>query len=106
MVSSTLKMKHAERLGALLEADVEPHQGELNAAIWWGGMWVSSASKVSASSSVAEVGRIPHPVGDGARRPPIICWTECSRVGEPSWPRKYFWATMLVAFRRTTSGNW
>ena len=24
--------------------------------------------------------------------------TECSRAGDPSWPRKYFWATMLVAF--------
>ena len=29
---------------------------------------------------------------------PIICLTERSRAGEPSWPRKYFWATMLVAF--------
>ena len=29
---------------------------------------------------------------------PIICLTERSRSGEPSWPRKYFWATMLVAF--------
>ena len=29
---------------------------------------------------------------------PIICLTERSRSGEPSCPRKYFWATMLVAF--------
>ena len=29
---------------------------------------------------------------------PIICLTEFSRSGEPSGPRKYFWATMLVAF--------
>ncbi|MEZ5061582.1 MAG: hypothetical protein R2700_08735 [Solirubrobacterales bacterium] len=29
---------------------------------------------------------------------PIICLTERSRSGEPSGPRKYFWATMLVAF--------
>jgi hypothetical protein len=25
----------------------------------------------------------------------IIWRTECSRVGEPSWTRKYFWATMF-----------
>jgi hypothetical protein len=41
----------------------------------------------------------------------IICLTDCSRVGEPSWARKYFWATMLVAFcdtRRswTTALTW
>ena len=27
-----------------------------------------------------------------------ICLTEVSRSAEPSRPRKYFWATMLVAF--------
>src|SRR4029078_9515458 len=28
----------------------------------------------------------------------IICLTERSRVGDVSWPRKYFWATMFVEF--------
>ena len=36
---------------------------------------------------------------------PIICLTERSRSGEPSGPRKYFWATMLVAFCDQVSGN-
>ena len=36
---------------------------------------------------------------------PIICLTECSRAGLPSWPRKYFWATMLVAFCDQVAGN-
>ena len=31
--------------------------------------------------------------------------TECSRVGESSCPRKYFWATMFVAFCDHVAGN-
>ena len=34
-----------------------------------------------------------------------ICLTERSRVGESSWPRKYFWATMFVAFCDQVFGN-
>ena len=36
---------------------------------------------------------------------PIICLTERSRAGELGWPRKYFWATMLVAFCDHVVGN-
>ncbi len=36
---------------------------------------------------------------------PIICRTECSRSGELSLPRKYFWATMLVAVWLQNVGN-
>ena len=36
---------------------------------------------------------------------PTICFTECSRCGDPSGPRKYFWATMLVAFWDHDFGN-
>ncbi len=35
----------------------------------------------------------------------IIWRTEVSRSGEPGWPRKYFWATMLVAFWVQLLGN-
>jgi hypothetical protein len=35
----------------------------------------------------------------------IICFTELSRSGEPMRPRKYFWATMLVAFWDQLLGN-
>ncbi len=34
-----------------------------------------------------------------------ICLTERSRVGEVSCPRKYFWATMFVAFCDHDFGN-
>ncbi len=35
-----------------------------------------------------------------------ITWRrELSRCGVPSVPRKYFWATMLVAFRDQVTGN-
>ena len=36
---------------------------------------------------------------------PIICLTERSRCSVPSWPRKYFWATMFVAFWDQVFGN-
>src|SRR3954469_9518834 len=36
---------------------------------------------------------------------PIICLTDDSRSGEPIRPRKYFWATMLVAFCDQVFGN-
>ena len=36
---------------------------------------------------------------------PTICLTERSRSGELSWPRKYFWATMFVAFCDHDAGN-
>src|SRR5215207_9262427 len=35
----------------------------------------------------------------------IICLTELSRSGESMRPRKYFWATMLVAFWDQLLGN-
>jgi len=35
-----------------------------------------------------------------------ITWrSECSRSGAPNEPRKYFWATMLVAFCDHATGN-
>ena len=34
-----------------------------------------------------------------------ICLTERSRAGESIWPRKYFWATMFVAFCDHDFGN-
>ena len=36
---------------------------------------------------------------------PIIWRTECSRCGVFSFPRKYFWATMLVAVWLQNAGN-
>src|SRR3954470_10553278 len=36
---------------------------------------------------------------------PIICLTDDSRSGVPMRPRKYFWATMFVAFCDQVFGN-
>ena len=51
--SSTERMKQAEHCGLSSKPTLN-HTGELNAASWCSRMWVSSASKASASSSVAK----------------------------------------------------
>src|SRR5215212_3305677 len=53
IVSSTDRMKHAEHCGCSTKPTLN-HTGELNAAIWWSRMWVSSCSKVSASAGEAK----------------------------------------------------
>ena len=53
MLSSTERMKQAEHCGCSSNPTLN-QTGELNAAIWWRRMWVSSASKASASSSEAK----------------------------------------------------
>src|SRR3954451_6365958 len=68
-------------------------------------MWVSSISKASASSSVAKYPPSrPHWPMRPATRVSIVL-TEASRSGAPRDPRKYFWATMLVAFWDRDLGN-
>src|SRR3954447_2615825 len=103
-VSSTLRMKQAEHCGCSSKPTLN-QTGELKAAIWLSRMWVSSASKVSASSVEAKYPPSrPHWAMVPATRP-IICLTDDSRSGEPIRPRKYFWATMLVAFCDQLFGN-
>ena len=53
MVSSTDRMKQAEHCG-LSRMPTLNHTGELKAAIWLMSRWVSSYSKVAASSSVGK----------------------------------------------------
>ena len=53
IVSSTERMKQAEHCGCSSKPTLN-QTGELNAAIWWSRMWVSSCSKVSASSGEAK----------------------------------------------------
>src|SRR5687767_7954393 len=53
MLSSTERMKQAEHCGCSSKPTLN-QTGELNAAIWWRRMYVSSASKVSPSSAVAK----------------------------------------------------
>ena len=53
IVSSTLRMKQAEHCGFSSKPTLN-QTGELKAACWWRRMWVSSASKASASAGVAK----------------------------------------------------
>ena len=53
IVSWTERMKQAEHCGRSSKPTLN-QTGELKAAFWWRRMWVSSASKASASSSVAK----------------------------------------------------
>ena len=53
IVSSTERMKQAEHCGLSSKPTLN-HTGELKAASWLTRMWVSSASKASASSAEAK----------------------------------------------------
>src|SRR3954453_19088121 len=104
MSSSTLRMKQALHCGCSSNPTLN-QTGELNAAIWLSRMNVSSASKVSPSSSEAKYPRArPQSAIVPATRE-TICLTLRSRVGESSWPRKYFCVTMFVAFCDHVFGN-
>src|SRR3954471_3982195 len=104
IVSSTLKMKQAEHCGDSSKPTLN-HTGELNAATWCNRMCVSSASNASPSSSEAKYPRSRPQSEIVLATRATICLTERSRVGELSCPRKYFWATMLVAFCDHDFGN-
>src|ERR1700750_2388758 len=94
IVSSTLKMKQAEHCGCSSKPTLN-QTGELKAAFWFSRIAVSSISNASASSSEAKYATPRPQLGIVPAPRPIICLTELSRSGEPSRPRKYFWATML-----------
>src|SRR5262249_54098045 len=104
IVSSTERMKQAEHCGLSSKPTLN-QTGELNAASWLRRMYVSSASNVSPSSAVAKSPRSRPQSAIVPDTRPTISFTERSRVGELSWPRKYFWATMFVAFCDHDFGN-
>src|SRR5262245_6482504 len=104
MVSSTERMKQAEHCG-FSSAPTLNHTGELNAAFWLARRWVSSSENTRASASESKYPSFaPQAVMVSTTRP-IMCLTEDSRSGVPSVPRKYFWATMFVAFWDQPFGN-
>ncbi len=104
MVSSTARMKQAEHCGCS-SAPTLNQTGELNDILWGTNRWVSSSAKIRASSGVAKYPSLtPHPVIVSTTRP-IIWRTLDSRSGVPSCPRKYFCATMFVAFCDQSFGN-
>ena len=82
------------------------HTGELNAAIWCSRMWVSSCFERARVLVGGEVAALATPVRRSFRRRGRSSPSPSARAsGEPIWPRKYFWATMLVAFCDQLAGN-
>src|SRR6185503_3432531 len=104
IVSSIERMKQAEHCGFSSKPTLN-QTGELKEAYWLTRIAFSSASKVSASSSVEKYppSRPQPPIVSTTR--PIICLTLVSRSGEPIFPRKYFCATMFVAVCDQNFGN-
>ncbi len=104
MVSSMARMKQALHCGFSSTPTLN-HTGELKAAFWCSRRWVSSSAKTSASSSRLKYPSLtPQPLMVSTTRP--MSWrTEDSRWGVPRGPRKYFCATMFVAFCDQVDGN-
>jgi hypothetical protein len=96
MESSTELMKHAEHCGCS-SIPMLNQTGELKEAIWWISMWVSSDSKLAASSSVA---RTPSFVPQTRRvrtTRSTISRALLSRPGRSTAPLKYLLTTTFVA---------
>src|SRR5215470_15441100 len=96
IVSCTELMKQAEHCGAFSKPQLN-QTGLLKAAFWYTRMCLRSALNACKSSSVAKYfcARAQAVIVSTTR--PISCLTLRSRSAVPSWPRKYFETTMLVA---------
>src|SRR4029453_16401700 len=96
IVWSTELMKQAEHCGAFSKPQLN-HTGLLKAAFWLTSRYFrSSLNACSAFSDAKYFCLRAHSVIVLTTRP-ISCFTERSRSGDPTWPRKYFETTMLVA---------
>ena len=96
IVSSTELMKHAEHCGAGSNPQLN-QTGLLNAAFCCTSRCLRSSLNACSESSLAKYfWARAHPVMVLTTRP-ISCLTLRSRSRVPSWPRKYFETTMLVA---------
>src|SRR5438309_8921066 len=105
MWSSTARMKHALHCCGVSATPTLNHTGELKAAIWFTRRCVSSSAKTCASCSEAKYAFFrPQPVMVSTTRA-TSCRTEDSRCSVPRVPRKYFCATMFVAFCDHERGN-
>ena len=105
-MSSTARMKHALRLlRHALHADVEPHRRVERGPLGDEDVLQLVAERLGlvVVDEVA-VRRRPTSVIVSATR--SMTWrSDDSRSGVPSVPRKYFWATMLVAFSDHVDGE-
>ena len=106
IVSSTARMKHADRLlRHALHADVEPHRRVERGPLGDEQVLELVAERVGlVRRRRSSRPRCPTSVIVSATR--SITWrSDDSRSGVPSVPRKYFWATMLVAFSDQVVGE-
>ena len=105
MVSSTARIKQALAWLGTPSTPMLNHTGLLNAARWCKRMYLSSLRNAAPScSSTKYPSRTPQAVIVSTTRS-MTCFSEDSRSGVPSVPRKYFWATMFVAFWDHVTGN-
>src|ERR1700722_3842500 len=103
--SSTARMKHAEPCCGTPLTPMLNQTGELNAAFWWMIRCLSSAAKVSASSSSSKYPSFrPHVLIVSTTRS-ATCFSDHSRSVVPRVPLKYFCERMFVAFRLHDSGT-
>src|SRR5690606_31866897 len=96
IVSSTALMKHAEHWGAFSKPQLN-HTGLLNAAFCSTSRCLRSPLKADNASSDAKYFCLRAQSAIVSTTRPMSCLTERSRSGDPTWPRKYFDTTMLVA---------
>src|SRR5260221_14664557 len=103
--SCTARMKQAEACWGTPATPMLNHTGELNAAFWLTIRYLSSSRKARASTSSTKYPSFtPHAVMVSTTR--SATWrSDDSRPADPRAPRKYFWATMLVAFSDHVVGN-
>src|SRR3977135_142193 len=103
--SSTARMKHADACCGTPLTPMLNHTGELNDARWWSSTNLSSSRNASASrSSTKYPSLVPQFAMVSTTR--SMTWrSDHSRSAVPRVPRKYFWATMLVAFSDQLVGN-
>src|SRR5262245_6795496 len=96
MVSLTELMKQADACGCSSIPTLN-QTGLLKAAFWVTSRWLSSSQNAARSCGVAKYPWAVAQLRIVSTTREISRLTLLSRCGEPSWPRKYFDATMLVA---------
>ncbi len=87
-----------------LDADVEPHRAVERRALGDEDELQLGVERVGLGL-VDEVATLDAPRGDGVDDPIDDLAQRLLALGVPSVPRKYFWATMLVAFSDQPTGN-
>src|SRR5206468_5386862 len=105
MWSSTAKMKHAEHCCGVPGTPTLNHTGELNAAFCVTSRCASSSENTWASWALAKYLPCSPQLRIVSTTRPTSWRTLDSRCGVPRVPRKYFCATMFVAFCDHVVGN-